>query len=258
MARYASDSGFTVPTAAFPRIACTATITGTLAATEAVDIAAVTGTVAGAPTIAYRSTSQSSFVFGTGPNAAAAPAGLANNDIMIATMALKASSAVVPSPPAGWTAIDNTSVVGPSGGNTVTHYAWWKRAASESGSYSFTFSGVTTSQICISAYSGCTTSGSPIDVYSKASVTDPTTSGITVTAASVTTTVPNTMLVLASHSFNTSTNTVPSGMTERLDTTFLYRADEARASTGATGTRTYASSNTSAEPWSAFLIALKP
>jgi hypothetical protein len=103
------------------------------------------------------------------------------------------------------------------------------------------------------AYSGCLTSGSPID--SGISTQDG--AGGTSTLSSITTTVANTMLLVVGHNWDANGSTPPSGMAERFD--HLITVDDAvQASAGASGTRTISPNGTTSGNWQAWMFALKP
>ena len=155
-------------------------------------------------------------------------------------------------PPAGWTQIGTTTQVA-TGGVTGKFSVWWKRAASsEPSTYSFDHWETPTNQGVIAAYSGVTTSGDPIDVFSQA-----TGNSTAATYSGITTTVSNTGMVLVGHNWDgAGTLTPPTGMTERFDG-IVYAADEAKASAGATGDRSH-TVNSGPDPWAGFLVALKP
>lgn len=95
--------------------------------------------------------------------------------------------------------------------------AWWKRASSESGDYTWGFSGTSSNGAVIMVYRGCIASGSPIDDYSGDQAGDLyTTSDTTVRAFSVTTSNDGAMLVAVGRKGYGSDDTVapPTGMTE--------------------------------------------
>ena len=89
-----------------------------------------------------------------------APAGLADNDIMIAAVSVL-DWAVPIVAPAGWTQLYQASI-----GTGLKASYWWKRAASEGASYVFTHNYGVSAQdwkASISAYSGAVTTGGPIN-----------------------------------------------------------------------------------------------
>jgi len=186
------------------------------------------------------------------------PSGVTTNDIMIAFIVLaRAGSAPTnPTPPSGFTQIGTFTSVVDSGSFNGKCGLFWKRATgSEPATYTFTQDVSYSTQGLVMAYSGCTTSGSPVDVFAQTSGNS-TGAGPTLTATGVTTTQANDMLVWAGHNWDGSgALTPPTGMTERLDS-LAYAADQVIATASATGTRTQTQASSS-NPFSVFLIALK-
>lgn len=183
------------------------------------------------------------------------PAGLVNGDIMLATVFVYNDGAArTVTAPAGWTQIGTFTNVADSGSGTGRTYTFWKRAASESGSYTFTHASGS-SQAIIEAYSGCIASGNPIDVSGTATGNSSTTTG-----PSITTTGTDRMLVWRSHDWEgLGALTAPAGMTERFDG-LLYSATQLLTSSGATGTRTQTNGNFNSgySCWGVWMIALIP
>lgn len=135
------------------------------------------------------------------------PAGTADNDILIAVIEVGESG--TPSTANGsFTGVVNAT----SGGMTL--YVGWKRAASESGSYTFTRTGGNWQNGFMVAVQNCILSGSPFDVVGT---TNHEASTSTPTGLSITTTVANTLVVMATVSYDGYTGSAPSGMTERVD-----------------------------------------
>jgi hypothetical protein len=209
--------------------------------------------------IAFRSVSSLAYAIHGTTHTVSAPSGIANGDILIADtfVANGASDPGELTPPAGWTAVTASVLLGPNGGLAARTRTYWKRAASESGSYVFT-SGNTDdrAEIVIRAFSGCIASGSPIDAFSTASG-----SGTTTTAPSITTTVANTLLSMYSSNWQANGADPVTGWTERYD--FVVTSidkNTLNASAGATGTVVVSSNgnNGVGDPWSTCLIALKP
>ena len=188
------------------------------------------------------------------------PTGTTDGDILLATLttAVAASGTVVVTPPAGYTLIDGTDVKDAGNFRGITSL-YWKRAATEGGTITFTHA-TASAQLTVAAVSDCIATGSPVDVYSKNSVTAPTTNGIIAVALGVTTTVYETLLFYIHQNWvGLGTLTPPAGMTERFDG-LHYWASEARPTTGATGDRQNDTGNSGGgvKPWAAFLVALKP
>ena len=182
------------------------------------------------------------------------PAGTSDNDILIAGLFVGATgTAPTPTAPAGWTQIGTASSVTDIPGFNGTFRVFWKRAAGEGASYTFTHASGS-SQAFIAAYSGCVTSGSPVDTFSVNSGT-----GSTAAATGITTAGTNEMLLWVEHNWDIAAVTPPAGMTERFEG-LIYLADVRQTAAGATGNKsTSADGNTiSSSPWVARLIALKP
>lgn len=204
----------------------------------------------------FRSVSSVSYASRGSPIAVAKPAGVVDGDIMLAVTAIfraSGASGEEISAPAGWTGLAaETNKAGPGG--DVGFRVWWKRAASEGASYNFTQStGANRSdQIAIVAYSGCVTSGSPIDTVS-------TNSGIgnVSTALSITTTVADTLLVVAGHNWDIAGASAITGGTERFDD-LVTICDAPQVTAGATGNKTYTGGSVPGDPWQSWMIALKP
>jgi len=177
------------------------------------------------------------------------PAGTVDNDVMLAQIYAEPNGQTIDLL-TGWTLIATADHA--TAGFRSRWY--WKRAASEGTNYVWTATGSGWLGGAIAAYSGCITSGSPIDVNGAGNTGGSDTSAI---ASAITTTVIDTLIVFGSHQFNEPrTLTPPSGMTERLDADLNYFADVAQAAAGSTGSKTATIS--AADFWSAILIALKP
>lgn len=107
--------------------------------------------------IAYRSYS----TIGEADNSVAcpAPAGIADNDIMLALVVARQSTGIPTITATGWTeVVTNTTY------STNTRMSiYWKRASSESGDYTFSHNGSTGSrtQVAIVAYDNCIETGNP-------------------------------------------------------------------------------------------------
>ena len=192
---------------------------------------------------AFRSASSAGVTSGVLSLSVSKPTGTVQGDVMIASVAIRPSTATVTA--SGWTLIrriDNSS------GNANSLAVYYKVAgASEPASYSFTFNTSTGAVGGIRTFSGIN-STTPVDVEAGQN----TASGVAHASPSVTTRFANDMIV-TSHSFATSaTFTPPTGMTEAFDV-----RSEAIGSSGvsmegnyqlqpavaATGTRTATASN---------------
>jgi hypothetical protein len=199
---------------------------------------------------AFRSVSSISYASRTNATVSA-PSGLANDDIMLAVVVTATSgtglgTAVAVTPPAGWKAF-TTPQETDDGSFTAKVWMFWKRAASESGSYTFTHA-TSNSQAIIAAFSGCVTTGPPFDGWSmnfgRATVG---------AAPSILPNSTNDLLIYADHGWTGSATTPPTGFTEQFDTTLLTLATKVLTARGNTGTV----SHTTSAPWGTYLVALR-
>ena len=190
------------------------------------------------------------------------PAGTVANDVMIAAVGVRPSSATV-TPPAGWTLVrrvDNNTLQT----NSVAVYRK-VAGASEPASYAWTVTGASDAVGGIQVFSNVDTAN-PINVESGQATGD----SLSHATPSVTTTVANAMLVTA-HSFPTSTTwTPPSGMTEAFDSQFqpvpqgqghsIEGNYAVQAVAGATGTKTATAAGGAPEsdPGTTHILALRP
>lgn len=196
-------------------------------------------------TIAYRSGNTAGNATGTNLTVTA-PTGIANDDILIAVLYREGGAWT---PPAGWTQVG--ADIADSGAN-MTLAAYYKRAASESGNYTFNLSSSVWRIAAMACYSGCITSGSPIDVSAtKNDTLNP------VLAATITTTNANEMCVVGMGNYDSTDITVgTSGYTQRDQLGGCEWWEILQASAGASGAKTF-SSNTSAH-WATIHLALLP
>jgi len=203
----------------------------------------------------FRAEAHTAYGSTAGSVTCAKPTGTVDGDIMVAVLVQGRSGSIasVPTPPSGWAQTASYTTVN-DGGFYGRCSVWWKRAASEGVNYAWTLAETVSTQVIICSYSGCLASGNPVDVTSTNSANIGVSA--TATALSVTTTVAETKLIYTGHNWDGGgTRTPPSGMTERYDS-LAYFADQNIASAGATGNRTQALVD--ANPWAAFLVALKP
>lgn len=183
----------------------------------------------------------------------AAPTGLADGDILLAFLFVGSGSGVDVTPPAGFTALTGSPVeVVDGGGFTGRSSVFWKRASAEAGSYTFTHNAAS-SQGILFAISGALASDDPIDASSHNSGT-----GSAESALSITTTVDNDLVFWLAHDWEGNGGlTPPTGFTEVLDT-LMYAAYKTQAAAGATGVVSMTGGSAPNEPWTAWLVAIKP
>lgn len=182
------------------------------------------------------------------------PTGLANGDILLATVSIGAqTTAPTVTPPAGFTQIGTTTSITDPGGFNVKTGVYWKRAASESGNYTFTSTTASRTGTMM-AFSGCVTSGSPVDVSSQNTGT-----GTTLTGTGVTTTNAADGLVYLSQNWGDVTGSDPTGFTAIANTAIARTSWKLLSASGATGNITATPSGSkTGNPWAVFMVALLP
>lgn len=186
------------------------------------------------------------------------PTGTVDDDILIAIVNhTTGSSFTTVTAPSGWTLLDERTQN--DGENAYRATAYWKKAASEGASYTWTPAVSAYMAAGISCYSGGDVT-TPINAHSVNFSATSTTSNV---CSAITTTVADTMLVaLAASGWWDNTWTPPSGMTERVDTAVgsdwgsVSIADVTQVATGTTGTKTFTSSVS--HSCAGFLIAIAP
>ncbi len=181
------------------------------------------------------------------------PAGVVAGDVLLASIDTRGSSVVTA--PAGWTLVRMDLNASSLRKSTYVRVA----TGSEPATYTWTFSGSRLAAAVIHAYSGVDTT-TPVDVVGG----QVNASGTAVTAPSITTTVPNTMLVGFFAKQSSGTWTPPAGMTERgeingtggTQTTSATGVDALQAAIGPTGTRVATASSAALNI--GHLVALRP
>jgi len=168
------------------------------------------------------------------------PANTANNDILILWVYWESNSTLTCTPPSGFAEIsacaaDNT------GPNPDQHArAYWKRASGEGSSYTVSVSAsVPGLSVNLAAYSGCVTSGTPVEAGNK--VTGNSTS---CTLPSITTLTADTLIVGHAFSYDWDKTWSSTALTERWDNTGSAGYDASQASAGASGTKLITQSGT--------------
>jgi PKD repeat protein len=183
-----------------------------------------------------------------------APSGVVSGDVLIASVDVRGNPTITA--PSGWNLIRLDLIQ-----NSFRKATYYRVAtASEPTSYTWAFSSSLAASGGILAFSGVSTSN-PIDAHSGLASTGTN----LITAPSVVTSVPNTMLVGLFAATGSLTITPPSGMTERFDITSnlgTYKvtsegANALQATAGATGDRV-ARADVGLNPNIGQLIALRP
>lgn len=142
-----------------------------------------------------------------------APTGIVDGDILVGAYYHAGSTSAGVTLPAGFTqwAVNGTSL----DGFRFVHLCW-KRAASESGDYTFARSGTAkTSAACITVIKGCKASGDPANVAPSNTLYQ--TSNTTIRAAAITPTVESCLVWVGLVYSNPQTLTEPTGFTMQAD-----------------------------------------
>ena len=191
----------------------------------------------------------------------ARPAGVAQDDVLIAHITVKGTPTVTPPGAAGdWTLIDSTS----TSGSDMTQAVFWRRVgvvAAEPASYTFSFSASSRALAGISAYRDVDPLGSPLNVSGVRSSNG----AASITLPTLTTTQPNTLLIallgssrggnthgpasaMTAEEYELDSGAGPNGVLSSLDW-------QVQASAGSTGAKTATMS--SSTDYVAHLLALR-
>jgi len=184
---------------------------------------------------------------------AALPTGNAQNDILLAIATNENPTAITAA--TGWTLIDGSTLHG-FAGRSQAAYAYWIRRGALAPATNWS-GGTTSPQVSYLCYSGCITSGSPIDAYWMEAANN-TSDSTTVAWTAVTTTVANDMIVGIAAVNNWAAGTSATWANERGDggasaSAHLYD-NGLLASAGSSGSF----SETIGDGHAAFTIALLP
>ena len=140
---------------------------------------------------------------------------VSTDDVLLLLVATDSIADPTTSPPSGWTKI--TEQDGTTASQSTTA-AYWKRASSGSAATTETWSSFFPSgeiyYIWVGAYSGCVSSGSPVDAYGSSNAGYASTWSV-----DVTTSTSNTMIVTISGTTQARTSTWSDG-TELIDTSY--------------------------------------
>jgi hypothetical protein len=159
------------------------------------------------------------------------PASIAANDVLVVSIYKENTNAVTP--PAGWT---EKGTAPTTTGPQAQHTFWFRCAGGESGTVTFSWTGSVFRAATCDRFSGCITSGDPIEGIN----TNTTGAGSATTLnVSLGSTSANTLLYWAGTNFVGGNSWTPptanGGYTERNDLDVLSNADVQFASGGATG-----------------------
>jgi hypothetical protein len=191
-----------------------------------------------------------------------APTGIQNGDLLFIYFDIGAASPPTPTPPAGFTVVPGFPVTNTLGGFSVTNYAWYKFASSESGNYTVSHASAS-SEGYIARYTGV----NQTTPFSPAATTSTGTGG-TSTATGLTTAQNGTMVVFLGQDWGDTANnlTGPTGTTPTFTkemgasttTGVMYVADGVMTTAAATGTKSITNNSTGSDPWFAALVAIQP
>ena len=202
--------------------------------------------------IALRSQSSTTYASRTN-TVVTAPASISDGDILVcAIVGAAQTTAPTITGPTGWTAFGTATSVLDGGSFNAKYWLFWKRAASESGSYTFTHTTAST-QAFLAAYSGCIASGTPLGATANNVGSNNTATGL-----SITTTAANSWLLYFEHCWGDSAQSAPTSpvMTTDLNGAIVFASHLLFASAGATGNVTQNNGNSTADPWATRMVEL--
>jgi len=202
--------------------------------------------------IAFRSSSNTGNDVSATSAAPAVPTGATTNDIVVVVLSRWTADSAITAP-SGFTDWGTTYPAGTGGNTNANLHIFWKRlTGADSGTYSFSWTNNTGNSwthghaFC---FSGCVTSGTPIEAVNNWAGTAGSIGSISVT----TTTQPG--LIWSVYNDTNGTHTPPTGYTEVID---FDSGSAAYLVPGTTGTQTASGGSiTSSSATGAVLIALK-
>lgn len=179
------------------------------------------------------------------------PSGVAVDHVLFVHLSLESSGANTVTPPAGFTELTPT----PSTTRSIhTLHVFWKRAtAADSGTYTFTWSTSCYFEGLATRYTGCITTGTPIEEYTSASRS---TAATVTPAVSLTSLSIDRLLVFGASNWASGSWTQPTGFTSRGTASVVYVATRDWPTASATGDVTATCSASNDE--NATLLALIP
>lgn len=199
--------------------------------------------------IAFRAKDEFNAVGGSTSATNNKPTGTVNDDILLLCVYIEGTMALTY--PAGFTEV---AAINASNSSFALHVAW-KRAASEGTTYATSWTGGAYGDFVLVAYSGCITSGSPMDATPTTSALGSGTTNII--SPSITTVSANTMIISHVGDILGNALTKPTAMTVRSTFDDQGIADVIQAAAGASGTFSWTMGG-SASQRCAVTLALKP
>jgi hypothetical protein len=179
------------------------------------------------------------------------PAGVAAGHIVLVHLYADDSSPTV-TPPSGFTEITFSPTPLTTGPTSQQHIYWKRATGADSGTYLFTHAAANT-QAVATRWTGCVTTGTPLEVLGSAQRT---TAGTVTPAVSGTTAGADRLLVFTGTEYSSPTWTPPTGFTEAVDFESVTVDYKAQATAGATGSVSATASGSNAQ--TATLIGLLP
>lgn len=137
------------------------------------------------------------------------PAGTAAGKIVLVHLYKENTAAVTP--PAGFTECTNSPISTVSSVNSQ-HIFWKRLTAADAGTYSFSWTGAVWRDGVATLYSGCATTGTPVEINNAAQLS---TAGTPTPTVSGTTLGPDRLLVFSGGNINAGILTAPAGFTKR-------------------------------------------
>lgn len=194
------------------------------------------------------------YLEGSGPVATlTAPAGVVDGTVVVATVYLNGAATTFSSLPGDWVDAPGSPVIG---SDHRQHVLWHRATGPEAGPYAFPMTVDTFRAGAAHGFTGCKATGTPWDVAAAAlSGVD----SVNAPAVSITTAVPDELLVWTATCWSGGPWTPPAGFTERLDAGSFHHipmATKDQAVAGTTGSVVGVGTNSNRD--TAWLSALLP
>ena len=186
------------------------------------------------------------------------PSGVAANDIILCILVIGTISAVVVTPPDGSWTEKGSALINVANGATQTRIFWKRATGADTGTYTFGLDSSQTTLADIMRYSGCVSTGDPIEAVDAEVTTAP---GAVTPVTTVTTLGPNRLLVW----YGYSTHGVASALTPPAAFTVAEFSgsktkvnDTTQTAAGSSGSVQGTTSNSGGDGFNVYLLALKP
>lgn len=210
------------------------------------------------PAPTYRSFSKTDYLGAQVNTVIPAPAGIVNGDLLLFILIIAGTTPVTPTPPAGLTLLSGPSTVTDLSSFNAVRRLYYKFAASESGSYTFTHASSTSQGLCICVQNP--NGNAPTATTNGGTGNVSTALGVTTLSANAWVGFVDHNWVLYAGTASPPTGTTPT-FTERYDAanSLMYFAEGVLAAQGATGDKTHPNQNTdntATYVWGAYLITV--